>query len=56
MAKVRIEDLTLHKELLETGKIRSVIDRSYPMEQISKAHLYVDTGRKKGSVVIIVKK
>jgi NADPH:quinone reductase-like Zn-dependent oxidoreductase len=56
LAKVRIEDLTLIKELIEMGKIRSVIDRSYAMEQISEAHRYVDTGRKKGSVVIIVKK
>jgi NADPH:quinone reductase-like Zn-dependent oxidoreductase len=54
-APVRIEGLTLLKELIETRKIRSVIDRSYPMEQISEAHRYVDTGRKKGSVVITLK-
>ena len=48
----RSEDLVILREIIEAGDLRPAIDRRYPMEQTAEAHVYVDTGRKRGNVVL----
>ena len=48
------EDMIFIKQLMEEGKIKSVLDRTYNLEQIAEAHTYVEEGHKKGNVAIKV--
>ena len=48
----RLEELLAVNDIIEAGKFKPVIDRCYPLEQIVEALRYVDTGHKKGDVVV----
>ena len=52
--KINLEDLILIKDLVEAEKLKPVVDRCYPLQEMAEAHRYVDKGHKKGNVVVRV--
>lgn len=52
MARINHQDLVVLKELIESGKVLPVIDRSYPLSEVPAAYRYAEAGRTRGKVVV----
>ena len=50
----RMKDLIQVRDMLQSNKLKTIIDRVYPMDQIQAAHTYVDSGRKRGNVILTI--
>lgn len=48
------DDLAYLRGLVEAGRLRPVIDRRFPLEQIVEAHRYAETGQKLGNIVVVI--
>jgi len=55
VAKLRREDLAYLKELIEAGRLRTVIDKHYSLNEIAEAHRHAEGGHKKGHVVVVLR-
>ena len=51
---MKVDDMQLLARLAASGELKPVIDRTYPLESAAEAHAYVDTGRKRGNVILAV--
>jgi NADPH:quinone reductase-like Zn-dependent oxidoreductase len=54
-AAPRADDLDFVRQLIEAGEIKAVVDRVYPLTQAAEAHAYIETGQKKGNVVLSIR-
>jgi NADPH:quinone reductase-like Zn-dependent oxidoreductase len=54
LMKVDMGDMAILRELIEAGKVKPVIDRTYPLEELPDAHRYVEAGHAKGRVIITI--